>query len=336
MNTVPVEVQGLERSHGLRPVLRGVDLDVFAGDIIGVVGPNGSGKTTLLKVIGGFLRPMAGEVRVFGRRPFDDRASIMEHARFAFSPPALFDELTAFEHLRYLGTIGRRGMPRVTGKDVEGILELVGLAERAHERVEIFTPGMRQRLVLAIAMLPTPELLVLDEPTLGLDPHAALGFRSLLRRLRDEHGTAILFTSHQLAEVVELTDRLLVLHDGRSRFYGKPSGLVGGGKRLRLGVDDPERARTILTERGIEIDRIDGEGLDLAEGAISLIEATAALSRGGVTLRSYSEHRPTLERGLLDRMRVEVLPAAENAAENAEGNAAGADAAEEGAEEVES
>lgn len=303
MNTVPVEVQGLARGYGLRSVLSGVDLDVFAGDVVGVVGANGSGKTTLLKVIGGFLRPTKGEVRVFGRRPFDVRASIMEHARFVFSPPAFFDELTAFEHVRVLAGIRRRWMPRVTREEMEAALARVGLEERAHERVVHFTPGMRQRLALAIAMVPVPELLVLDEPTLGLDPHAVRGIRAVLARLREEHGTAILFTSHDLVEVGELTDRVLVLSGGESRFYGRPAQLLGDGKRLRLVVDDPERARTILVDRGVTVGTPAGSELELAAGAISLTEATAVLSRGGVTLRSYIEQAPTLDEGLFARMR---------------------------------
>ena len=306
MNTVPVEVLGLERSFGRRTALRGVDLDVFSGDIIGLVGPNGSGKTTLLKIIGGFLRPMGGEVRVFGQMPFEAQSVIMQQARFAFAPPALYESLTAFEHLRYLCTILAPGMVRVTTEDMERVLDTVGLADRAHDRVSGFSTGMRQRLVLALSLLPLPELLVLDEPADGLDPLAVLDLREILSRLRGDYGISILLSSHLLVEIGELVDRMLVLHEGRSVFYGKPAELVGEATRLRLEVSRPEPASALLAERGIEVVSSDESGIELPLGSIALTEAISVLGEASIELISFAERAPTLEQALLERLRAEV------------------------------
>ena len=145
--TNPIEVQAVSRRFGHRVALQGVDLAVRPGEIVGLVGPNGSGKTTLLRLVAGFLRPDSGDVRVFGLAPFREQPRVMERARFAFAPPALFEALTAEEHLRHLASIRQDGMASVGSSDIERALEIVGLADRAGDRVKTFSFGMRQRLV---------------------------------------------------------------------------------------------------------------------------------------------------------------------------------------------
>ncbi len=306
MNTVPVEILGLERSFGRRPVLRGVDLDVFQGEIIGLVGPNGSGKTTLLKTVGGFLRPHGGEVRVFGCAPFEEQSQVMQNTRFAYSPPALFESLTASEHLRHLCTIRTKGMARVTGNDMRRALETVGLADRAHDRVATFSTGMRQRLVIALALLPLPDLLVLDEPTDGLDPLAVLDLREILAELRSVYGISILLSSHLLVEIEELVDRMLVLHEGRSLFYGRPGELIGRDTRLRLEVSDAVQAKALFVEHEVPVLAMEGSMLDVPMGALTLDDAAALLANGNVTLASFAPHAPRLEQALLERLRAEI------------------------------
>jgi len=297
-----VEIGGVRRSFGARLALDGVDLEVGPGEIVGLVGPNGSGKTTLLKIVAGFLRPDAGEVRVVGLEPFREQARIMERARFAFAPPALFESLSAREHLVHLAGIRANGTPPVSAAEIDGSLELVGLADRARDRVRTFSFGMRQRLVLAQALLPMPELLVLDEPTDGLDPLAVLELRDLLRRLRAEHGLAILLSSHLLIEIEELVDRMLVLTEGRTLFHGAPSEMLAGQERLRLGADDLGRAAEVLARHGLTATPRDGE-LDLEPGSLDARRAVEWLTAGGVELESFRVHRPSLEEALLARLR---------------------------------
>lgn len=319
----PVEVRGLERRFGARRALAGIDLDLEPGTILGLVGPNGSGKTTLLRILAGLLRPSAGSARVLGLDPFAERARVMERTRFAFAPPALFDGLTAREHLVHLGAIRPAGAPRPRPAEVEAVLETVGLAARADDRVGAFSFGMRQRLALAQALLPRPELLVLDEPTDGLDPVAVLEQRDVLGRLRDEHGITVLLSSHLLVEVGELVDRLHVLVEGATLFAGTPAELVAGTRRLWLGADDLERARAILQEAGLSAE-IHADGLEVAAGALTLTEAQGRLAAGGARLTGFHERSATLEEALLaelGRVRPQSDPgsgpgsAAENGAE---------------------
>ncbi|MCZ6597180.1 MAG: ABC transporter ATP-binding protein [Planctomycetota bacterium] len=303
----PVEIRGLGRRFGRRRALDGVDLEVAPGEIVGLVGPNGSGKTTLLKILAGFLRPSAGLARVFGREPFAERARVMERARFAFAPPALWPALTGREHLRHLAAIRPGPMTRATAtrgaSEIDAALETVGLADRADDRVHAYSFGMRQRLVLAQALLPLPGLLVLDEPTDGLDPLAVLELRAVLKRLRDEHGLAILLASHLLVEVDELVDRMLVLREGKTLFSGRPRELSAGTERLLLAVDDVERALSCLRAHDLDARLDGGPEIELDAGAIDLELARELLGTAGVRLLGFHERRASLEEALLERLR---------------------------------
>ncbi len=302
MTASPIVVRGLERRFGERVALDDVDLDVAPGEIVGLVGPNGSGKTTLLRTIGGFLRPHAGSVRVFGAAPFENQARIMERVRFAFAPPALFERMSATEHLRYLSGLSTPSMPPVTLRDIERTLEWVGLEERAREPVGVFSFGMRQRLILAQALLPMPELLVLDEPTDGLDPLAVLELRGILMRLRDECGLAILLSNHLLIEIEELVDHMQVLIEGRTVYRGTPAEMVADKRSIRLQLDDPVRACEAMKERGLEPRVVDTDWIELPPAVLTLNEAAELLKSVGLELRAFHEHTPSLEDALLVRL----------------------------------
>jgi ABC-2 type transport system ATP-binding protein len=224
----------------------------------------------------------------------------MRRTRFAFAPPALFETMSAREHLVHLAALGGS---EPTAADVERTLETVGLEERADEPVRGFSFGMRQRLGLAQALLPLPELLVLDEPAEGLDPLAVLELREVLRRLREREGIAILLSSHLLVEVDRLVDELLVLTEGRTLFRGAPAELRSGSERLVLETDEAEAAAGALRERGHEPLEVAGGRIVLEAGAVELEEAAGILREAGTRLHGYQHVRPTLEEALLARLR---------------------------------
>jgi ABC-2 type transport system ATP-binding protein len=297
----PIRLSAAGRRFGARVALDGVHFELAPGRIAGLVGPNGSGKTTLLKLLAGFLEPDAGEVRVFGLDPFRARAQVMRRTRFAFAPPALFASLTAREHLVHLARLGGGERPSVA--ELERTLETVGLEGRADEPVRSFSFGMRQRLALAQALLPRPELLVLDEPTDGLDPLAVLELREVLRRLRDEHGLAVLLSSHLLIEVDRLVDDMLVLAEGRAVFRGAPSELRRGGERLVIEAADAGLAEEALRARGL-VPETNGDGrLALPIGVLELEDAARLLAEAGTRLVGFQVERPSLESALLARLR---------------------------------
>jgi ABC-type multidrug transport system ATPase subunit len=299
----PLSVEQITRRYGRRLALDRADLIVLPGQIVGLVGPNGSGKTTLLRTVAGFLRPSAGKVRVFGRDPFVEQAQVMQRARFAFAPPALFDELTPREHLHYLAGLNHASIGKT---EIASVLAMVGLGERGGDRVGTFSFGMRQRVVLALALLPTPGLLVLDEPTDGLDPIGVLGLRELLLRLKNDHGVAILLSSHLLSEIEELADRLLVLESGKTLFYGDLDELTTGLERTRLRVSDLDASQAVLEAQGILVRRLADE-LELPVGRMDAQEAASILAAQGLRLLELRTHRPSLEEALLQRMQTEVV-----------------------------
>jgi ABC-2 type transport system ATP-binding protein len=323
-----VEASTLTKRFGARVALDRVELSVAQGEIVGLVGANGSGKSTFLKLLAGLLRPDGGALRVMGRDPWREREEVMRDARFAFAPPALFDALTGREQLTALAGLrdsrsesDRAEADRARRTEVERALATVGLSGRGDDRVSTYSFGMRQRLALAQALVPAPRLLVLDEPSEGLDPAAVRELRGLLRRLRDAQGVAIVLASHLAVEVETLADRLLVLEEGRVTFAGRVEGLLAGRGEQVIAVDRPEAARAALEASGLELlprrerdhadelriaprspgaARADGERSDRGPGA-TIAELHSVLRAAGVELRECHVERPRLEEALLER-----------------------------------
>ncbi len=223
-----VEVRGLRMRYGSRDVLAGVDLDVRRGEVVCLLGPNGAGKTTTIEVLEGFRLPSAGHVRVLGEDPAsageDWRARIgvvlqswRDHPRW--TPRALLTSVAA-----YYAPYATPEVPRP--RDVGDLVAMVGLEPVADQRLASLSGGERRRLDVAIGIVGRPELLFLDEPTAGFDPHARRDFHDLVHRLADLEGTTVLLTTHDLDEAAKLADRILVLAGGRIVADGSPDALA--------------------------------------------------------------------------------------------------------------
>jgi len=209
--TTVLRARGLSRRYGRSWALKGLDLDLDAGESVALLGANGAGKSTLLTTLATLHRPTEGQLEIFGLHPHKDLPSIRARLGYVAHATLLDDGLTARENLHYYGSLF--GVPRVKELCAERLAE-VGLALRADDRVSGFSRGMRQRLSLARALLHDPDLLVLDEPFTGLD---AAGCRDLSSRLQQEKekGRAIILATHQLEQVLSWCDRALILHRGR-------------------------------------------------------------------------------------------------------------------------
>src|SRR4051812_40769800 len=215
MATPTIETSGLTHHFGGQPVLQGIDLCVPAGAIYGFLGPNGAGKTTTLRLLLGLLRRQQGTVRIFGRALERDRLAILRRIGSSIETPSIYGQLTAAENLE----VWRR-LFRCERRRIGEVLRLVGLHEAGAKRAERFSLGMKQRLAIAIALLHEPSLLILDEPTNGLDPHGVIDVRRLLGVLNREHGITMLVSSHVLSEVERLVTHVGIIHRGRMRFQG--------------------------------------------------------------------------------------------------------------------
>jgi ABC-2 type transport system ATP-binding protein len=227
--TSVISVQNLVHRYENRTALNGVSFDVRPAELFGLLGPNGSGKTTLFRILSTLMIPTAGRAVVMGWDAAQDPASVRRQIGVVFQAPSVDAKLTAYENLWHQGHLyGLRGA--TLKKRVAEILTRVGLADRATERVETFSGGMQRRIELAKGLLHHPGVLLLDEPTTGLDPGARRDVWQYLQMLRDEEHVSVLVTTH-LMEEAERCDRLAILNEGNLVALGTPTELkseIGG------------------------------------------------------------------------------------------------------------
>jgi ABC-2 type transport system ATP-binding protein len=213
-----VSTTGLTKKFGDRTVVDHLDLSIPRGSVCGFVGPNGAGKTTTIRMLLGLIRPTEGEGTVLGG-DLNDPSSYLHRVGALIESPAFYPQLSGRDNLRALATLGQI-RPAVIG----GVLERVGLGERGGDRYRNFSLGMKQRLGIAAALLAAPDLLILDEPTNGLDPAGILEMRELIRSLADD-GITVFISSHLLSEIEFICDHLVMIRAGCSVFQGRVSDL---------------------------------------------------------------------------------------------------------------
>ncbi len=229
-----IRVRGLTRRFGPHVALRDVSFEVPAGEIVGLIGPNGAGKTTTMRILTGTLPPSAGTVEIAGHDVALDPLAARRRLGFMPERVPLYPDATVDELLRFVADL-KEVPPRRQRSHLDGIVARVGLEEVRHRVCGHLSKGFRQRVGLAQAMVGDPDLLILDEPSAGLDPHQIIAFRELIRGLRGER--TVLVSSHILGEIARVCQRVLILHRGR---------LVGAGTQAELG-DDLEAAFLRLT-----------------------------------------------------------------------------------------
>jgi ABC-2 type transport system ATP-binding protein len=244
-----VDVASLRHMYGSREALAGISFSVSRGEIFGLLGPNGSGKSTLFKILSTLLPPSGGTVRVFGHGVANEPDAVRRHLGVVFQHPSLDPKLTVKENLRHHGHLyGVRGT--VFRDRVRAVLDRMGLTDRARDRVETLSGGLQRRTELAKALIHQPDLLLLDEPSTGLDPGARRDFTEYLARLRDHDGVTVLLTTHILDEA-ERCDRVGILHRGRLVALGSPAELKArlGGDVVVIQTAHPSELQGKLRER---------------------------------------------------------------------------------------
>lgn len=261
MNNQPViQTSGLSYYYS-RDVktLDNINLHVERGSIYGFIGPNGSGKTTTLSLLLGLLNNREGDIEIFGQRLQANREAILSRVGSLIETPSLYGHLTAKENLEvYRATYG---VPKAR---IDKVLRTVGLADTGKKLAKSFSLGMKQRLSIALALLPGPELLILDEPSNGLDPAGIIELRELVKSLNREQGMTILVSSHLLGEIEKMVTHVGILYKGSLLFQGPLAGLKQfqqRNTRLFIRTSDNESARRLLHEHQPELDE---EGLSVA------------------------------------------------------------------------
>jgi len=247
-----IEVRGLVRRFGARAAVDGLDLELQRGQALGLLGPNGAGKTTTIRILSTLCAPSAGSVRVLGLDPQREAAAL--RARIGVVPQelALYDALRARENLVFYGRMhGLEGAH--LEQRVDWALELAGLRERAQDLVRTYSGGMKRRLNLVAALLHEPELVFMDEPTVGVDPQSRNHVFEMVERLHAD-GLTLVYTTHQLGEVERLCDRIVILDAGRSVAQGTLAQLQrgqGGAARAYARVELDAQARARLEGAGL-------------------------------------------------------------------------------------
>ena len=276
--TAPIQVEQVWKSYGSTPAVKGLNLVVPAGAVYGFLGPNGAGKSTTIRMILGLQRPDRGRVYLFGKPLESDRMGALARTGSMVESPSLYLHLTGRENLEI-----HRRLLDVPKRAIADALATVGLSGAADRIVRGYSSGMKQRLGLAQALLGDPELLVLDEPTNGLDPAGIHEIRNLIQELPQRRGVTIFLSSHLLAEVEQVATHLAILSAGEAKFEGTVMDLRRSSQASIFAVvDDPAKAAALLRQRGIDV-AVDGsrliiEGNDAAEVNTLLVGAGIAVS----------------------------------------------------------
>jgi ABC-2 type transport system ATP-binding protein len=292
----PLVARGLVKRYGNLMAVDHVDLNVTTGDVFGYLGPNGAGKTTSLRMLLGLIRPTSGSIEIFGRDPLKVGVQALDGVAGFVEAPKFYPYLSGRRNLRLLADYDE---PRTRGK-IEEVLELVELTDRGNDRVGGYSHGMKQRLGIAAALLRSPRLLLLDEPTTGLDPAGMRDMRELVRRLASE-GITVLLSSHLLTEVEELCNRVAIIRKGQIVYEGSLTELKQtAGQTWRLRTTDAERAKSIaLVHRVQDLTVKDGElSFEADSGTVAAL--TVALGRAEVGITRLVEQSATLEELFLE------------------------------------
>ena len=299
-----IRTEGLTKRFGSQVAVNGVDLRVPSGAVFGFLGPNGSGKTTTIRLLLGLASATSGEIEVLGRPMPGDLAAVLPEVGALVEGPGFYPYLSGAANLYRLDTADGHATSATRRARVQDALERVGLSHAAGKKVKAYSLGMKQRLGIANALLIPRRLLVLDEPTNGLDPQGTREVRSLIRLLAAE-GTTIFVSSHLLTEIEQICTDAAVMSVGRLVAQGTLSELRGvGGARVRLESPDRNAASAVFARFGMTMAEPtpDGGELFASFGTVEPDPDTvvAALVEAKVRVRSFTVERPSLEQRFVD------------------------------------
>ncbi len=283
-----LQTRQLNKRYGKRLAVQDLDLEVLRGDIYGFLGPNGAGKSTTIRMVLSLIAPTSGSIRLFGREVNGNREALARVGGLV-ERPDFYLYLSALKNMEIVSAL----YGAVDRKRIMEVLDIVGLADRAHDRVKSYSHGMKQRLGIAQALVADPELLILDEPTNGLDPQGMKEVRELILRLNREHGMTVFLSSHLLHEIEQVATRMCILHRGKLVVQGAVRELLNRERvAVRIQADPMERTLELL--QGMEwvsdpVRQDDYIACSVAEA--DLARTNAGLISAGAAVSSFAPRR---------------------------------------------
>ncbi|MES2593094.1 MAG: ABC transporter ATP-binding protein [Bacteroidota bacterium] len=245
-----IEVTNLVKHYGKTKALEDVSFEVYKGDVLGFLGPNGAGKSTTIRALLSLIKPTSGQIKLFGKDPIKDHQSVFSHIGCIVEKPDFYSYLSAEKNLQIFA---RLSGVEVKKNRITEIIEFVGLKGREKDKLRGFSNGMKQRLGIAQTLLHDPELIILDEPTTGLDPQGILDIRNLILQLKNEHNKTILLSSHLLSEIELIANRVVIINKGKTLVQGNVSELLNTQELVvSFTLDNVELAKQLLAATSIE------------------------------------------------------------------------------------
>lgn len=293
-----IQLRQVTKKFGGRLAVDDLSLNVPRGEIFGLLGHNGAGKSTAIGMMLGQVWPTSGDVKLCGHDVTTDRRHALQRVGAIFEAPVFYDYLSAWRNLEILTSYTAPASPA----RLREVIDWVGLTGRERSKVQTYSHGMRARLALAQALLPQPELLILDEPSDGLDPEGIHEMRHTIQRLRRELGLTILLSSHLLNEVEQLCTRIAVMNQGRKVFEGTLADARGREQWVRLRAGDFDSATQTLLAASLITEQRDGQFIALTEG-VTTDRVVKHLVEQGMPVFEIALHEETLEEFYLSLMR---------------------------------
>lgn len=290
MDTSVLQVSNLKKQIKKTQIIKGVSFDIKEGEIVGFLGPNGSGKTTTLRMLVGLSKPTSGEVEICGYSLRKEFVKAMANVGCIIEGPDLYDYMSGYRNLELLASMSKD----VTKKDIDEAVALVGMENRIHDKVAVYSMGMKQRIGLAQALIHKPRLLILDEPTNGLDPQGIHEFREIVKNLARDKKISVLISSHLISEVQLMCDRVSIINDGRIIQSASIDDVLVTGEVVWT-LNDPKKAQSLL-EHTFGLDSsTDGQALRASVDPVRLSEINNTLIASGFDITYVENKKRTLE-----------------------------------------
>ncbi len=292
MMEIVLLTEQLTKKYRRRMAVNQLSLQVERGDIFGFLGQNGAGKSTTIRMVLGLVRPTSGRVQLLGYDMAKEPLPALARTGAIVEAPAFYDHFSGWQNLSMFAALSG-GAKKAR---LEAVLDIVGLRARAQDPVRVYSHGMRQRLGIAQALLPSPEFIILDEPTDGLDPQGIREVRLLIRRLRDELGLTVLLSSHLLYEIEQICNRVAIIDEGRLLYQGTIDKLLDKDKTIKLTVDRLEEAYKLLdADPMLSVTRNGTQSIYVKMSDEQIPRVNALLVERGFQVMELSPQRETLE-----------------------------------------